>query len=444
MKKTALILCLALLLGLFAACGGTEKTAYVQSVGMLAGIGPVGALQRFAGIVTPQSTAGVEKRGNLEIGELKVKAGDEVREGEVLFTYDAEQSRLNLEKAKTELEQIKSNLANKEKELETLNKEKAKASKDQQLSYTLEIQETETNILELKYNKGEKEKEIGTLEESLENLEVTSPVTGRVQSLNENGGSDSMGNPLPFITLVETGRLRVKGTLSEQSASYLTEGMRVLIRSRVSEETWQGEIASIDWSNPASGGQNGYADGGFITGIMPAAESGESGAASKYPFYVSLDSDEGLLMGQHVYIEPELGGGESASEIYLDAGFFNEVESSPWVWAQGKNERLEKRSVTLGAYDEVRDAYPVLSGLDAGDAIAFPEEDLRPGMKCSPYREADAADTGAVIDGNNWGASDLTPMPDDGGMFSNAGDEAVIGRSGEEAAVASEETGGGA
>ena len=407
MKKSWMILCLCLILGLFASCGGAGEAAYVQSVGMLAGIGPAGALQRFGGIVAPQSTASVDKASDLTISELKVKEGDEVREGDLLFIYDAEESRLNLEKARTELEQLKMSLAQSEKELETLNKEKEKASKDQKLAYTLEIQETETDILETKYNISEKEKEIARLGESLENLEVRSPVTGRIQSLNENGGSDNMGNPLPFLTIVETGRLRVKGTLNEQNALYMGEGTPVLIRSRLDGTTWRGTVSLIDWENPASDSSDPYY-GGMVAwekeAVSTASVPNEGGAASRYPFYVELESDEGLLMGQHVYIEPDAGENEDAAAVILDAAFFVDAAGSPWVWAENQNGKLEKRAVTLGEYDEKRDAYPVLSGLGADDNIAFPEERLREGMRCVPYEEAEI-DPDIVKEGD-WNAEE--------------------------------------
>ena len=407
MKKSCMILCLCLVLGIFASCGEAGEAAYVQSVGMLAGIGPAGALQRFGGIVAPQSTASVDKASDLTISELKVKEGDEVREGDLLFIYDAEESRLNLEKARTELEQLKMSLAQSEKELETLNKEKEKASKDQKLAYTLEIQETETDILETKYNISEKEKEIARLGESLENLEVRSPVTGRIQSLNENGGSDNMGNPLPFLTIVETGRLRVKGTLNEQNALYMGEGTPVLIRSRLDGTTWRGTVSLIDWENPASDSSDPYY-GGMVAwekeAVSTASVPNEGGAASRYPFYVELESDEGLLMGQHVYIEPDAGENEDAAAVILDAAFFVDAAGSPWVWAENQNGKLEKRAVTLGEYDEKRDAYPVLSGLGADDNIAFPEERLREGMRCVPYEEAEI-DPDIVKEGD-WNAEE--------------------------------------
>lgn len=39
---------------------------------------------------------------------------------------------------------------------------------------------------------------------SVGSADVTSPVDGRVQAVNENGGTDSNGKALPFLTIVET------------------------------------------------------------------------------------------------------------------------------------------------------------------------------------------------------------------------------------------------
>ena len=72
--------------------------------------------------------------------------------------------------------------------------------------------------------------------------------------------------------------------------------------------------------------------------------------SSKYPFYVTLEGDgEGLLMGQHVYIEPDYGQEDTQDEnlINLPSYFINDAEGKPWVWAQNSKGKLEKRSITL-------------------------------------------------------------------------------------------------
>ena len=180
-----------------------------------------------------------------------------------------------------------------------------------------------------------------------------------------------------FMTIVETAGFRVKGYVNESNAAALSDGTQVLIRSRVGSDVWKGSVTSIDWKNPVSGGNQSTMDGGS-----------DVSTASKYPFYVTLDSSDGLLMGQHVYIEPDHGQGQKQEGIHLPAYYINDADTSPWVWAQDKNGKLEKRSLTLGTYEEDLATYPVESGLAAEDYIAFPDETLAVGMTCVPYDQS--------------------------------------------------------
>ena len=308
---------------------------------------------------------------------MAVKAGDEVKKGQTLFTYDQTQAQLDLEKAQLELDQMKSTLSAKQEEKARLERDKSNVSADQQLQYDLEIREATAAILEQQYNISLKEKEVQRLTDSVGKAEIASPVDGRVQTVNENGGTDSNGNALPFMTIVETAGFRVKGYVNESNAAALSDGTQVLIRSRVGSDVWKGSVTSIDWKNPVSGGNQSTMDGGS-----------DVSTASKYPFYVTLDSSDGLLMGQHVYIEPDHGQGQKQEGIHLPAYYINDADTSPWVWAQDKNGKLEKRSLTLGTYEEDLATYPVESGLAAEDYIAFPDETLAVGMTCVPYDQS--------------------------------------------------------
>ena len=46
----------------------------------------------------------------------------------------------------------------------------------------------------------------------------------------------------------------------------------------------------------------------------------------------------------------------------------------------GSNEKLEKRPVTLGEYDEETDTYEILDGLKSSDYIVWPSEDCQKGV----------------------------------------------------------------
>lgn len=378
MKKMALLLAALLLLSNLAGCGKSSKgKASVESVSMICGLSGVGQADRFAGVVSAQGETKVEKDDSRQVASVAVKTGDEVKKGQTLFTYDQTQAQLDLEKAQLELEQMKSTLSAKQEEKARLERDKSNVSADQQLQYDLEIREATAAILEQQYNITLKEKEVQRLGNSVGSADVTSPVDGRVQAVNENGGTDSNGKALPFMTIVETAGFRVKGYVNENNASALSKGAEVLVRSRVGSDVWKGSVSSIDWKNPTTGSNQNTMDGGS-----------DVSTASKYPFYVTLDSSDGLLMGQHVYIEPDHGQGQRQEGIHLPAYYINDADTSPWVWAQDKNGKLEKRSLTLGTYEEDLATYPVESGLAAEDYIAFPDETLAVGMTCVPYDQS--------------------------------------------------------
>ena len=179
MKKSMILIAAVLLLSILSGCGKQPAgEASVQSVSMICGIGSVGRVDRFAGVVNPRSETEIKKDEEKTIAEVRVQAGDEVIAGQVLFTYDMEQVQFNLEKARLELEQLKNTVTAKQNEKTALEKEKASVGADQQLSYTLEIQEADAAILETNYNISLKEKEIQKMEDALNNLEVKSPVNG--------------------------------------------------------------------------------------------------------------------------------------------------------------------------------------------------------------------------------------------------------------------------
>ena len=416
MKKFAVIaLAAVMLLSTLAGCGANaEGEASVQSVSMICGLGSTGLVDRFAGMVTAQSETQVKKDDNATVDTILVKVDQEVKAGDALFTYDMSQAQLDLEKAQLELDNLKNELENKKQEKEQLEKDKNAASSDDQMQYTLEIRQVNTDILQKEYDISVKAKDIEKLQNTVKNVTVTAPVTGRIKSINENGGTDQTGNPLPFMTIVETAGFRVKGYVNENNAGTLTEGTAVVIRSRVSDQTWKGTISMIDWENAQQGNQNSYYDSG----------SDDTSSSSKYPFYVELESSDGLLLGQHVYIEPDYGqdAEQDANTLKLPSYYINDADSSPWVWAQNSKGKLEKRSLTLGDYDAEMDAYVVTDGLTADDYIAFPDESLKAGMTCVTYDEStfdpsmDGGDMGDMGDTGDMGGMDdgMDVMPEGG------------------------------
>ena len=147
--------------------------------------------------------------------------------------------------------------------------------------------------------------------------------------------------------------------------------------------------------------------------------------SSKYPFYVSLDSQDGLILGQHVYIETNVDGtaDENAAQFSLPSYYIVDLDTdSPYVWAEGSNGKLEKRKVELGDYDQDMDQYPVISGLSLTDYIAFPSEDCQAGATAEHYDAASGEEDtgeGMMTDDGEM----MENMPADGGEMMDSYDE---------------------
>ena len=356
-------LCLALSL---AACGSEETAVYVQSVKTLSGMGGIAPGDRFPGMVVSENVTEINKDNDKAIADVYVREGDNVTEGQELFSYDMDQLQLSLDKQRLELEQLKATIENYKVQIESLKKDEAKAWGSNKLQYTIEIQSLQIDLKEAELNLTAKEKEVAQSEAMLENATVVSPVTGRITGVNENG-YDNYGNPLAYITIQQAGSFRIKGTLGELQRGGILEGSRMKIVSRTDEnQVWYGTVTLVDYESPSQGNENDMYYGGMVDSMS---------SSSKYPFYVELDSSEGLLLGQHVYLELD-NGEEEATGLSISAAFVCYAEDgSCYVWAE-KNGRLEKRSVTVGEYNYMTDTIEVLEGLTEADYVAFPDESV--------------------------------------------------------------------
>ena len=69
--------------------------------------------------------------------------------------------------------------------------------------------------------------------------------------------------PAPDITIMDMTTYQVKGTINELNVGTLSEGMNVLIRSRLDESvTWSGVLDSIDWETKVQTNNSPYYGGG--------------------------------------------------------------------------------------------------------------------------------------------------------------------------------------
>ena len=368
---------------------GSANAVYVQSVEVLANKGGIAPGDHFLGLVVSEHVTEIKRDSDKGVKELLVKEGDDVAEGQELFSYDTDELQLSYDKKVLELEQLKASIESYKSQIKQLEQERANVTGAEKLRYTLEIQSAQLDQREAELKISSKEKEVEQAGQLLENSTVVAPVAGRVQDINESG-TNNMGEPAAYITIQEVGSYRVKGVLGELQRGGIQEGDRVTLVSRTDEsKQWSGTVALVDYENPSQGSNMDRYYG---------MSADEMTASSKYPFYVDLDSTEGLMLGQHLYIRLETEEGQPAG-IPIGSAFVCYAEDgSAFVWAEQKG-KLEKRSVTLGEYNPMTDAQEILSGITLEDYLAFPDELCQEGVPTTREQPAAAETEAAAVEG---------------------------------------------
>lgn len=408
----------------YASSSASKEVAYVTKISTLIGEDS-GVLNRFAGVVEPQDTVKVNIESGRTVTEVKVKTGDEVKKGQLLFEYDLSSIEDSLKEAQLALDRLKNEALSLNEQIKTLEKEKKKANKNNQLSYTIEIETNKMNLKKNEYDQVSKQAEIDKLQAATTNTEVRSEIDGVIQKIDTSklgsndgdtlddsmsydyGSSDSSDNA--FITILSTGAYRIKGMVNEQNRNTIVPGSAVLIRSRADDsQIWHGTMGAVDEQNSSNSNNN--------SGYYGMSSSDDTTSSSTYPFYVTLDSSEGLMLGQHVYIEMDEGQEEKKSGIWIGDYYIVDADTeNPYVWAADSKGRLEKRSVILGQHDDDLSEYEIVDGLTKDDSIAFPSDTLVEGMTAKDISEMESDES---LDLDSDGESYMDGAYDDSSEYS--------------------------
>ena len=338
----AVVAVAAVVLSIVLAKGGGKKAkdkVYVEKVKTICG-NDAGTTNRFSGVVEAQDSWKIKLDGDKKVKEVFVKVGDEVKEGDQLFSYDMDETNSQIEQANLELESITNEINDYNGQIATLSAERDAAPEEAKFDYTTQIQSVQNDLKQSEYNRKSKQLEIDKMKRSLGDAVVTSKMAGVVKAVNNsNGGSDDGSSDDAFMTILATGSYRVKCMINEQNMSEISEGEQMLIHSRVDEDqTWNGTISGIDMESPQSNGDQ-YTD---------SSDSSDTTTSSKYPFYINLENSDGMMLGQHVFAEADLGQGQKKKGIWLMESYIVKEKKEAYVWADNGKGKLEKRKVELG------------------------------------------------------------------------------------------------
>ena len=362
MKKKWIALIAALMLVL-TGCGG-RSAVNAEQAGMLASA--AASSDKFAGVVVSENAVEITRDTDKQIEELYVAVGDTVRINEKLFEYDTDTLSLTIDKQELEMDKLEQQIKDHTAKIKELEKQ-IKSEKDKTVKTTLEmnLQSSNIDLTTANYEKKTLQAEINYNKDMLKNAVVRSPIKGTVRAIDENGS--------PYITIQQDGAYQVKGILNELSLNAgIMEGVSVTILSRTDPTAfWMGEVTLVDYANA---GSNDYDNmfGGVSDGMS---------TSTSYPFYITLEDTEGLLLGQHVYIQVSAAPVQDDSlripedyimDITIDEASFLSIGT---VWGVDMEKKtLTKVTVTLGEYDPTYGTYVILDGITATDYIANPAD----------------------------------------------------------------------
>lgn len=339
-------------------------SVYVQKVSDLMG-GTV-SINRFSGVTEVQDSINIDKDSGRKVQQIFVSEGQSIRKDDPLFVYDTSEAENQISAAHLDIEGLNNENSALNEEIADLSKMREQSSDDERFQYTAEIQAKQMQIRQNGYSIQAKQNDIARYQQEIDQATVLASIDGVIRTVNENTES-SYGQETHFIQIAQTGEFRIRGTLDEQSIGMITAGMNVIIRSRTDEsETWTGTVAKVE-NEPQTSSNDMYSSAGDT--------------ASRYPFYVSMNTSEGLLLGQHVFIEPDFGQLSAKKGIWIDQSFVSWSEDGePYVY-KSENGRLKKAFVEIGSTDENDFTTEIVSGLQEDDLIAWPDDTLKEGMK---------------------------------------------------------------
>ncbi|MDO5146707.1 MAG: hypothetical protein Q4D60_06865 [Eubacteriales bacterium] len=384
--------------------GGDEGEAYVESVMEIMGYrSGSGANNRYTGEVEAQDSWNVSLQSGLSVEKCFVSVGDEVKEGDKLFSYNTEELKLAKDKKELEVETLQNENTQLNKDIASYQSDLKSANASEKIELQTQILTAQTTIKKNEFAINSGKEDIKKLEGNIKDATVTSKMNGVVKSINTALGEGSDGDDMDsdmmgsdtgddsvYMSILAIGDYRVKGKVSETNVWDLNEGDSVIIRSRVDDTaTWKGVIEKIKTEETADSDEN---EDSYLDDEM----TGES--ASSYYFYVSLDSDDGLMMGQHVLIEQNKGQDDTREGVWLPSAYVREEGEKYYVWVSNRRDRLDLKEVTIGEYNEDLDQYEIVSGVDLEDYIACDADNLSENMKTTKKQVNEGDDEDEYLD----------------------------------------------
>ncbi|WP_152396159.1 efflux RND transporter periplasmic adaptor subunit [Paenibacillus guangzhouensis] len=321
------------------------------------------------GTLQPKEKADVMSDTGFEITDMRVKEGDHVKRGQVLFTLDATDLKDQIADERTRLQQA--GLGTKALQ---------QAFIDAQLTGDpVAIDKAKRDLENDRLNRILSERKIARMEKELvEKSRIKAPFDGVIQKVNaKKGDTAAAGKALASVMNTSAG-YQFSFTVSEGEASILAVDEKIAVRVKQpggKEISIQGKVSDMSDASSSSGDA-----GNAGSGITLGGSKGDSGGAGQ-----GSQEDSGSKMKITIEVnDPKLHGGESVSVskskslgekgiVISKDRLKKDADGSYLLIVRTKKSPLgnsyvaEKARVRLGA--ETKDKVIVAQGLNSDDDI---------------------------------------------------------------------------
>jgi RND family efflux transporter MFP subunit len=333
---------------LFISCSGNDHEVYLkndQPVLVTVGFATKQSDNTIqaSGRIEPKETAIISTRVMGLITIIKVKAGDEVRKGQLLVTINNADILSKRAQAVAMVSEAEAALKDAERDYERFGQlyEQNSASKKEFESATLHYNSMRAKTEAARQMQNE-------AEAMLAYTNLTAPFSGVVTQKNVNAGS--MANPgMPILIIEQIGNYQVSATISETEIANIKNGNDVSVTIKSTGKTISGSISEISPSAQFSGGQ--------------------------YSIKVSLPENEktGVYSGMYVTITIHgIGTDTTNNNVLVPSSAIVNKDQLTGLYTITENQKALLRWVRLGKV--LGDQVEVLSGLRSDEKFILESE----------------------------------------------------------------------
>ncbi|MGB9904087.1 MAG: efflux RND transporter periplasmic adaptor subunit [Desulfotomaculales bacterium] len=362
-KKVAALLLAGVLALAAAGCGARAKASEQVAIQTAtASRGEVAATIQITGALMPVQTANVSSKLAGQVKAVKADVGDHVQAGQLLVEIDARELQAQLQQAEAAVRSVQDQAEQARIGMDTAkigldaaqkNYDRIKALVDAGAASQSQLDDAQTKLEQAQksYELAQKQYEIAsgsgltqaeaavnTVKVSLSNASITSPISGVVTNRNVNPGE--MAAPsVPLLTIADTSRLKLQGTVSQEAVPLLKVGQKV----PVAVDAFAGQQFT-----------------GELTQVGPVAAS----TGQLFPVEITLVNPGGLKAGMTASASLQV---VFADGIVVPAQAIRTQNGQNYVFVV-KDGVVERRAVTPGLRNDTQ--VVLLDGLKAGEKVA--------------------------------------------------------------------------